>query len=94
MLLIMEKYPLSIDTALEAIGLVTAATFKELQGESNPERIQTLRNKLEILHKEMDVIYGEGDEKTRMEVYNKINDIYCPQIKARFLTPEYEPAID
>jgi hypothetical protein len=91
----MKQYPLSIDTAIEAIGLIISAKFKELQCESNPEQVQMLRNEIKMLNKEMRIIYGlNGDEKTRMRIYNKVNDVYCPQIKSRVLTPEYEFVTD
>jgi hypothetical protein len=91
----MERYPLSIDTALEAVGFMISATIKKLQHENNPEREQILRNEIKMLNKEMQIIYGlDGDEETRMKTYNKVNDVYCPQIKSRFLTPEYEFATD
>jgi hypothetical protein len=93
----MEKYPLSIDTALEAIANIIGSKFKEMQQESDPEQVQILYNELEMLYDEMNIIYGDGDEETRIKVYNKINDVYCPQIKLNFLKQKklrYEFATD
>ncbi|MDR0606178.1 MAG: hypothetical protein LBG80_18015 [Bacteroidales bacterium] len=87
--------PLSIDTALEAIGFIISAKCKELQSERDVKQIQILHNELKMLNKEMLIVYGlDGDEETRTKIYNKINEVYCPQIKSNVLTPEYEFATD
>jgi hypothetical protein len=92
--LCMKQYPISIDTAIEAIGIIIRVKFKKIQRENNPEQVQMLRNEIKMLNHEMQILYGlEGDEKTRMKIYNKVNDVYCPQIKSNVSTPEYGSAM-
>ena len=49
----MEKYALSIDTALEAIGFIISAKCKELQDERDVKQIRILHNEIKMLNKEM-----------------------------------------
>jgi hypothetical protein len=62
-----EKYPISIDTALEVIGIIQCT-----------KRGAEFQN----LEQEKQIILGLcGDEKERTEMFNKVHKVYCPELK-------------
>jgi hypothetical protein len=76
------EYPMSIDTAVEILAYFIAKKGQQADTTVDVKQKNSIENQIDMLQYETDVIYGlEGDDKIRRSIYDKIYNLYSPQMK-------------
>ena len=76
----MQKYPISLDTALQIVGSLKVRAIKEKNATNNPTEIEKLEFQIRTFLEEERMLYG-ADVYKKSSVMDKVVNYYSPLIK-------------